>query len=370
MGWNPITRQISITPKSFRMSQAGFNWGFAHEFGHAVEATVLASAEDFMARANGHIAEVPLPNGTSREIYEPGDIRRADRENGWSTNNKRGPSEDWADTFAYFATCAGQSHSCVAEPFTTSTSGNTITQGYGPGLSYSSTQPSSSRYDYYSIVLQRARAYADTSNDQQQCPNYCWYDVMIGQNEEEAFATVSQIPVIDKRFIWHDGDEEVYIHVEHSRVEPGVTFIEWHEKGSYGWWDNNTAILQDNVVDTLLIQLPESIPLQVVLNRFGEPSFIRPVDIIDSNFFVKLVYPESGVTFYVAVESRQNSNEMYLTGITSVVAVALQTPEITMEEYCVKDYYMRWAGFGNVTKYTFPQAEELIINEVPDWCEQ
>ncbi len=154
MSWHLDTRSIRVYDDILKPhhSQDAFNWGFAHEVGHIVE-TTFASATDFMAATGGYEALVGYNNSTNEPIYNyfPGELDTSDEriQGRWASNAHRGPSEDWAETFANLTVCSN----CVAPTFWVDPPG---ARYFGQGMVPGGNGPGPNRVAYYNSVLEQA----------------------------------------------------------------------------------------------------------------------------------------------------------------------------------------------------------------------
>ncbi|MCI0396185.1 MAG: hypothetical protein L0332_09760, partial [Chloroflexi bacterium] len=159
MAWSPRKDSIFVGNESFARSQVTTNWEFAHEVAHAIERT-FASGEEFMDWTDGSIEVVGTEGGFIRRQYFPGDLTDGYEEDAkqWAVGSGRDPSEDWADTFAYFT--VGQGHYSEYLPGSTPDTANR-----GPGMIPGSNGPGARRENYYNRVLRRAAFSVDPTPD-------------------------------------------------------------------------------------------------------------------------------------------------------------------------------------------------------------
>lgn len=201
------------------------------------------------------------------------------------------------------------------------------------------------------------------SFDREQCPDYCWHNIMLGQNESEVLDAIRNDPATDTTFDFQDGDFVQIEQFENARVgiDWEILSIPYHRMRTHG-----SLFLDNNVVTFLVVPIEPPFPFQVVLDKLGNPELLDFIDGSDGFALLSLMYPKERVWFNVRV----TGNPLTLTGESMVESVAYSSMELAQEDYCIAGYF-HWGGLGDLSTYFTPNGlpnDELYIDSLPEGC--
>lgn len=201
-----------------------------------------------------------------------------------------------------------------------------------------------------------------TSFDREQCPDYCWHGIMLGQTQEEALAAIRSDPWTDTTFKFQPNDE--YIRIQELEDRTGIS---WqvknlpHLRRPAGFVE-----IRDGIVNALLFPLTETFPFQILLDELGEPAYvfadgIAAVESGETTFYI--VYPEKGFNFAV-----HSVDFPPILATESIVETVLFYNEAT--DYRCHPAYFPWDGLGGPNKYYgWPASSFPFDKTLPPDCE-
>lgn len=198
------------------------------------------------------------------------------------------------------------------------------------------------------------------SFDREQCPDYCWHNIMLGQSEAEVLEAIRSDPTTNTASVYPTGD---FVHIE--QFEDARTGIDWDILGipNQRYRRYGSLFLDSDRVTFLVLPVEPPFPLQAVLDKFGEPELLMFGDGGTGFAFFSLYYPAERVSFLV----KASGNPTAITGASMVEVVSYSNAEIAQEYYCIIGF-LRWGGLGDISKYFPPNNEGLYIDTLPEKC--
>jgi hypothetical protein len=198
------------------------------------------------------------------------------------------------------------------------------------------------------------------SFNREQCPDWCWHDVMLGQTEAEALDALRLDASVDRSIDFLDGD---YLRIE--SFENGFASIDWFILGldisspSYRWHTHATVAFTNGIADFMIIPLQDTFPVSAVVEELGEPDLISFYSPDPDPVIPVLTYTNERVQLVI-----QTGEIAYLTEQSRVQSMLFLSQETLLHFICNRDYrYIPWEGFSSLLQYARPLEEALPLPE-------